>query len=113
MPEYPCSEVQHWTALRKAGCSQRQHRVATVPIMRAMYIIAIGWLYVTLLMALTEPSLVAGVLSFVFYGLAPTALLFWLLGTKARRQRSARRSAAVAGDQFANTPDRSDAKPDQ
>lgn len=81
--------------------------------MRVMYIIAIGWLYVTLLMALTEASIVAGVLSFVFYGLAPTALLFWLPGTKARRQRSAKRSAAVAGDEFAHAPDRSDAKPDQ
>lgn len=77
--------------------------------MCAMYIIAIGWLYVTLLMALTETSIVAGILSFVFYGLAPTALLAWLLGTKARR----RRSAAVAGDQLANAPDRGDAKPDQ
>ena len=77
--------------------------------MPAMYIIAIGWLYVTLLMALTEPSVVAGILSFVFYGLAPTALLYWLLGTKARRKRS----AGVSGDHLANTPDRSDAKPDQ
>lgn len=70
-----------------------------------MYIIAIGWLYVTLLMALTEASIVAGVLSFVFYGLAPTALLFWLLGTKARRKRLAR-------DQVTDPPDRSDTKPD-
>lgn len=60
-----------------------------------MYIIAIGWLYVTLLMALTEGSVVAGVLSFVFYGLAPTALLMWLLGTTARRRRRAQREAAA------------------
>lgn len=60
-----------------------------------MYIIAIGWLYVTLLMALTEGSVVAGVLSFVFYGLAPTALLMWLLGTTARRRRHAQREAAA------------------
>jgi hypothetical protein len=74
-----------------------------------MYIIVIGWLYVTLLMALTESSVIAGVLSFVFYGLAPSALLFWLLGSPVRR----RRSAAVAADQLADTPDRSDAKADQ
>ena len=78
--------------------------------MPAMYIIAIGWLYVTLLMAFTETSIVAGILSFVFYGLAPTALLFWLLGTKARRRK---RSAGVAGNQVADDPDRGDAKPDQ
>lgn len=74
-----------------------------------MYIIAIGWLYVTVLMAFTEPNLVAGMLSFIFYGLAPTALLYWLLGTKARRERS----AGVAGNQLANTPDRSNPKADQ
>ena len=44
-----------------------------------MYIIAIGWLYVTVLMALTETSVVAGVLTFLFYGLFPVALLVWLL----------------------------------
>ncbi|MBM3351028.1 MAG: hypothetical protein FJY53_04480 [Betaproteobacteria bacterium] len=49
-----------------------------------MYIIAIAWLYVTLLMAATEKTLTAGLLTFVFYGLLPCALLLWLLGTKHR-----------------------------
>ncbi len=53
---------------------------------RAMYIIAIGWLYITLLMAATEPSLTAGILTFVMYGAAPLALLLWLLGTPQRRR---------------------------
>jgi hypothetical protein len=55
--------------------------------MAAMYIIAIAWLYVTTLMALTETSLVAGVLSFALYGVAPTALLLWLFGRRARRHQ--------------------------
>ncbi len=55
-----------------------------------MYIIAIAWLYVTVLMAATEPSITAGILTFVCYGLIPCALLLWLLGTPQRkRQRSA------------------------
>ncbi len=54
----------------------------------AMYIIAIGWLYVTVLMAFTESDMVAGVLSFVLYGLAPTALLLWLFGRPVRRRNS-------------------------
>ena len=61
-----------------------------------MYIVAIGWLYVTLLMAATEPNLTAGVLTFLFYGLAPLALLLWLLGTPERRRRGARKAAATA-----------------
>jgi hypothetical protein len=51
-----------------------------------MYIIVIGWLYVTVLMAFTETSIVAGVLSFVFYGLLPSALLLWLFGGPVRRR---------------------------
>jgi hypothetical protein len=50
-----------------------------------MYIIAIAWIYVTVLMAATEPSLVGGVLTFLLYGLAPLALIVWLFG---RRRRS-------------------------
>ncbi len=50
-----------------------------------MYIIAIGWLYVTFVMALTEQNIVAGVMTFVFYGLIPCSLLMWILGTKRRR----------------------------
>lgn len=52
-----------------------------------MYIVAIAWLYVTILMAATEPSLVAGLMTLVFYGVAPLALFLWLFGTPRRRHR--------------------------
>jgi len=52
-----------------------------------MYIVAIGWLYVVVLMALTESSLVAGLVTLVVYGLAPLALFLWLMGTPERRRR--------------------------
>lgn len=58
--------------------------------MRAMsilLIIIIGWLYVTLLMALSEPTIVAGVMSFLFYGLAPCIFPAWLIVRKICRQR--------------------------
>lgn len=55
-----------------------------------MYVVAIAWLYVTLLMAATESSLTAGVLTFVFYGLAPLSLFLWLFGTPQRRRNKAR-----------------------
>lgn len=35
-----------------------------------MYIIAIGWLWVVLMMALTETGVTAGIPTFLFYGLA-------------------------------------------
>ena len=58
-----------------------------------MYIVAIGWLWVVLMMALTEASLTAGLLTFFFYGLAPLALLLWLLGTPQRKRNRLSRQA--------------------
>jgi hypothetical protein len=56
-----------------------------------MYIVAIGWIYVTLLMAVTETNITAGILTFALYGLAPLALLLWLVGTPERGRRRKRR----------------------
>jgi hypothetical protein len=50
-----------------------------------MYIIAIAWIYVATLMAATEKTVAAGLLTFIFYGLLPCALLLWILGINHRR----------------------------
>lgn len=73
-----------------------------------MYIVAIAWLYVTLMMALTEPNIVAGLLTFLFYGLLPCALLIWIIGTPQRRRNRLR----VIAEQELDQPDRSDTKAD-
>jgi hypothetical protein len=52
-----------------------------------MYLIAIAWLYVALLAAIAETTVVGGVVTFIFFGLAPLALFMWLMGTGARRRR--------------------------
>ncbi len=54
-----------------------------------MYIIAIAWLYVVTLMAATEKTVAAGLLTFIFYGLLPCALLLWILGVKHRKFKKA------------------------
>ncbi len=72
-----------------------------------MYIVAIAWLYVTLLVAATEATVVTGILSFCFYGLLPVALLLWLGGHSARRRRR------LLADQGAHAGDREDPKNDQ
>lgn len=61
-----------------------------------LHIIAIGWLWVALMMSITQPSIVSGVSTFIFYGLLPCALLLYLLATPARRRRQARRTAELA-----------------
>lgn len=77
-----------------------------------MYIIAIAWSYVALMMAISEETIVGGVLTFVFYGLAPLALFLWIFGTPARR-RARHASEAKALDQPLDAVDRSDSKPDE
>lgn len=50
-------------------------------------IIVIAWLYVTILVAANEPTIVAGIISFLFYGALPCGLLLYFAGSKIRRQR--------------------------
>ncbi len=58
-----------------------------------MYILPIAWLYVALMMAVVEAtsttgSLLGAVVTFVFYGLAPVALLLYFMGTPGRRKKA-------------------------
>jgi hypothetical protein len=57
-----------------------------------MYIIASAWIYVVTLMAATEKTVAAGLLTFVFYGLLPCALLLWILGVNHRRFKKHQKS---------------------
>ncbi len=64
-----------------------------------MYLVALGWLYVALMMSIAEAtntngSVLGGIITFLLYGLLPTALLMYILGTPARKQRIKAREAA-------------------
>ncbi len=63
-----------------------------------MYLIPIAWLYVAILVAISEDTIVAGVLTFIFWGLAPLALFMWIFGTPARRRRQREREAVDRND---------------
>ncbi|MGE5470870.1 MAG: hypothetical protein ACM3X0_08750 [Bacteroidota bacterium] len=76
-----------------------------------MYIVAIGWLYVTLLIAFNEASVVAGIISFSFYGLLPCSLLLWLSGSRVRRERQ--RYRELLANQALNDADRGNTQADQ
>lgn len=56
-----------------------------------MLIVAIAWIYVVGLMAITEPTVVAGIMTFLLYCVLPLGTLIYLSGT---RKRKARRDAA-------------------
>lgn len=70
-----------------------------------MYLIPIAWLYVAILVAIAEDTIVAGVLTFIFWGLAPLALFMWIFGTPARRRRQREREAMDRNDRAETGPD--------
>lgn len=63
-----------------------------------MWIVAVAWVYVVGLMALTEPSVVAGIMTFLFYCVLPLSLLFYIAGSKARRARRDKAAMPAAPD---------------
>ncbi|OIR04460.1 hypothetical protein GALL_133910 [mine drainage metagenome] len=76
-----------------------------------MYIIAIAWLYVVTLMAATEKTIVAGLLTFIFYGLLPCALLLWILGAKHRKfKKAAQHSKSGLTEDSMRNPDSANTK---
>jgi hypothetical protein len=63
-----------------------------------MWIVAIGWVYVVALMAATEPTVFAGIMTFFGYCVLPMSLLFYLTGGKRRRARRANAAAPASDD---------------
>jgi amino acid transporter len=61
-----------------------------------MLIVALAWTYVVLLMSLTEPTVVAGVMTFLLYCVVPLGILFYVTGGKRRKRRREAASAAKA-----------------
>ena len=83
-----------------------------------MYLIVIAWLYVTLLMALaeafsTQGSVLGAIITFVFYGLLPMALVVCLMGTPLRgkairrQEEQARQEAVSSQSDSTRQPDAS------
>ena len=61
-----------------------------------MLIVAVAWIYVVLLMAFTEPTVVAGVMTFSLYCVLPLGILFYLTGSGRRKRARALREAHLA-----------------
>ncbi len=52
-----------------------------------MHIAAVGWIYVTLMMAITEETVVAGIMTFFLYGVLPTLIIMYVGGSGQRKRR--------------------------
>lgn len=64
-----------------------------------MYLVAIAWLYVALMMALAEATAPAGsvlgaLFTFLMYGVGPVGVLLYILGTPARKAKLRAQAAA-------------------
>ena len=70
-----------------------------------MLMTAVAWIYVVGLMALTEPSIIAGVMTFVLYCVIPLSILFYLTGSR-RRKRKAERVAELKARALASADDK-------
>jgi uncharacterized membrane protein len=73
-----------------------------------MYLVAIAWLYVVLMMALaealsTQGTVLGAVITFVLYGLLPLSVVLYVMGSPSRRR--ARRVAEAQADAASAQPD--------
>jgi bacteriorhodopsin len=55
-----------------------------------MHIVAIAWIYVVLMMSITEHSVIAGIMTFLLYGVLPLTIILYLMGTPQRKRNRAR-----------------------
>lgn len=70
-----------------------------------MYIIAIGWIWVVLLMAVAEATsrqgtVLGALITFVLYGVVPLSIVLYVMGAPGRRRL--RRAAEAAQQQAAS-----------
>ncbi|MEY4747909.1 MAG: hypothetical protein RIQ60_123 [Pseudomonadota bacterium] len=70
-----------------------------------MYLVAIGWIYVALMMAVAEAmhpqgGVLGAIVTFVLYGVLPVSIVVYLMGTPMRRR--ARKAAEAAELKAAN-----------
>jgi len=80
-----------------------------------MHIVAIAWIYVVLMMAITEHSVVAAIMTFLLYGVLPLTIILYLMGTMRRRRQRARaekiRAEMAAATAAADAPSDQAAQP--
>ncbi|MFD2367256.1 hypothetical protein [Pseudoduganella sp. GCM10020061] len=52
-----------------------------------MLIVAVAWIYVVGLMALTEPTVVAGIMTFLSYCVLPLSIIYYIFGRRRKPRR--------------------------
>jgi hypothetical protein len=52
-----------------------------------MYIVAIAWIYVVLMMSIVEQSFIAGIMTFLMYGVLPLFITLYLMRAAQRKHK--------------------------
>jgi len=78
-----------------------------------MYLTAIAWIYVALMMAVAEAtslngSVLGAVFTFLLYGVMPLAIVLYVMATPQRRRMQRAREAAAAAASSGGPPDGGD-----
>jgi len=60
-----------------------------------MYIVAIAWIYVVLMMSITEHSVIAGIMTFLLYCVFPLTIVLYLMRTPQRKRERLEKQAAL------------------
>nr|WP_025915875.1 hypothetical protein [Herminiimonas sp. CN] len=53
-----------------------------------MYIVAIAWAYVVLMMSITESSVVAGIMTLLMYGVLPLTIILYVMRAPHRKRQT-------------------------
>jgi Mg2+/citrate symporter len=64
-----------------------------------MYLVAIAWLYVAMMLSIGARSVTTGVLTFLFAGVLPCALILWMFGSPRRRRIRKEQEAQQSADE--------------
>lgn len=76
-----------------------------------MYLVAIAWIYVVLMMAVAEAvsttgTVLGAIFTFVLYGVLPLSIVMYILGTPGRKRlRKAAEAAEMAAASVSTAPD--------
>ena len=77
-----------------------------------MYLVAIAWMYVVLMMAVAEATapqgtVIGAVFTFLLYGVLPMGIVLYIMGTPGRRRALRAAEAAAEVSAASAAPDRS------
>lgn len=86
-----------------------------------MYLVALGWMYVVLMMSVAEAmapngTVLGALFTFLLYGALPLSIVLYLLGTPARRRarrRAEQHEAASAQPDGGSQPPRDPVAPER